>query len=402
VAMLRGRRDRYHRLGLLIPLTFAAAMTPVQIGVGDWAARFVAASQPVKLAAMEGLVTTRAHAPEAIGGLFYGGRLHGALKIPDGLSLLLHLSPAGQVTGLSSVPAADQPPVAIVHLAFDTMVGIGFALLALGGWLAWSWWRRRAVPGSRWFLRGVAASGVAAVTATEAGWITTEVGRQPWIVYGVLRVAHAVNPAPGRQWDAPCRSERKARRGHPATTDMPVDPVRLGERLEPISDIGRRLGAAEDQNAALAEGKIKQPEDLLLGFRAQVDEEIATGDQVEAREWWIGQDIVNGKYHEVAQLGDNSIRAILLLKKAGKSRRGDVRRDRLRINPVAGERHRVAIDIGGEDLQYHRRLRRCGFLEEEHRDGVGLFASAAAGNPDPQWTVRPVPAYEIGDDLLRQ
>ena len=197
VAMLRGRRDRYHRLGLLIPLTFAAAVTPVQIGVGDWAARFVGASQPVKLAAMEGLVATQSHAPEAIGGLFYGGALHGALKIPDGLSLLLHLSPAARVTGLSSVPAADQPPVAIVHLAFDTMVGIGFAMLALGGWLAWSWWRRRAVPGSRWFLRGVAASGVAAVIATEAGWITTEVGRQPWIVYGVLKVASAVNPAPG-------------------------------------------------------------------------------------------------------------------------------------------------------------------------------------------------------------
>ena len=197
VAMLRGRRDRYHRLGLLIPLTFAAAVTPVQIGVGDWAARFVAASQPVKLAAMEGLVTTEAHAPEAVGGLFYGGRLHGALKIPDGLSLLVHLNPAGKVTGLSSVPAADQPPVAIVHLAFDTMVGIGFALLALGAWLAWSWWRRRTLPGSRWFLRAVAAAGVAAAVATEAGWITTEVGRQPWIVYGVLKVASAVNPAPG-------------------------------------------------------------------------------------------------------------------------------------------------------------------------------------------------------------
>jgi cytochrome d ubiquinol oxidase subunit I len=197
VAMLRGRRDRYHRLGLLIPLAFAAAVTPVQIGVGDWAARFVAASQPVKLAAMEGLTRTQSHAPEAIGGLFYGGRLHGALKIPDGLSLLVHLSPAGRVTGLSSVPAADRPPAAIVHLAFDTMVGIGFALLALGAWLAWSWWRRRAVPGSRWFLRAVAASGVAAVVATECGWITTEVGRQPWIVYGVLRVASAVNPAPG-------------------------------------------------------------------------------------------------------------------------------------------------------------------------------------------------------------
>jgi cytochrome d ubiquinol oxidase subunit I len=197
VAMLRGRRDRYHRLGLLIPLTMAAVVTPVQIGVGDWAARFVAASQPVKLAAMEGLATTQGHAPEAVGGLYYGGRLHGALRVPDGLSLLLHLNPAARVAGLDSVPAADQPPAAIVHLAFDTMVGIGFALLALGAWLAWSWWRRRDLPRGRWFLRAVAASGAAAVVATEAGWITTEVGRQPWVVYGVLRVASAVNPAPG-------------------------------------------------------------------------------------------------------------------------------------------------------------------------------------------------------------
>jgi cytochrome bd ubiquinol oxidase subunit I len=197
VAMLRGRRDRYHRLGLLIPLTFAAIMTPVQIGVGDWAARFVGADQPVKLAALEGLAHTQGHAPVAIGGLFYGGRLHGALTIPDGLSLLLRLNPAGRVTGLDSVPAADRPPVAIVHLAFDTMVGIGFGLLALGAWLAWSWWRRRDVPRSRWFLRAVAVSGVGATVAMEAGWVATEVGRQPWIVYHVLRVSNAVNPAPG-------------------------------------------------------------------------------------------------------------------------------------------------------------------------------------------------------------
>jgi cytochrome bd ubiquinol oxidase subunit I len=197
VAMLRGRRDRYHRLGLLLPLSFAAIITPVQIAVGDWAARFVGADQPVKLAAIEALTRTRTHAPIELGGLFYGGRLHGALTIPDGLSLLLRLSPAGKVTGLDSVPPADRPPVAIVHLGFDTMVGLGFGLLALGAWLAWSWWRRRDVPASRWFLRAVAVSGVAAVTAMEAGWITTEVGRQPWIVYGVLRVASAVNPAPG-------------------------------------------------------------------------------------------------------------------------------------------------------------------------------------------------------------
>src|SRR6185437_10322710 len=104
------------------------------------------------------------------------------------------------------------------------------------------------------------------------------------------------------QWDASGHTERKARRRPPAATDMPVDPVRLGEGLEPITDIGHSLGAAEDQNTALAEGKIKQQEDLLLGFRAQVNEEIATGDQVEARERRIGQDIVNGKHHEVAQL----------------------------------------------------------------------------------------------------
>jgi cytochrome d ubiquinol oxidase subunit I len=197
VAMLRGRRDRYHRLGLLVPLTFGAVLTPVQIGVGDWAARFVGADQPVKLAAMEGLSRTQGHAPLSLGGYFAGGRMHGALTIPDGLSLLLRLRPSGRVTGLDSVPPAGRPPVEIVHFAFDAMVGIGFALLALGAWLAWSWWRRRDVPRSRWFLRAVALSGVAAVTAMEAGWITTEVGRQPWIVYHVLRTASAVNPAPG-------------------------------------------------------------------------------------------------------------------------------------------------------------------------------------------------------------
>jgi cytochrome bd ubiquinol oxidase subunit I len=197
VAMLRGRRDRYHRLGLLLSATFGAVMTPIQIGVGDWAARFVGADQPVKLAAMEGLANTRGHAPLAIGGLFYGGRIHGALTIPDGLSLLLRLNPSGRVTGLNSVRPADRPPVEIVHFGFDAMVGIGFGLLALGAWLAWSWWRRRDMPRSRWFLRAVALSGVATVVAMEAGWVVTEVGRQPWIVYHVLRTATAVNPAPG-------------------------------------------------------------------------------------------------------------------------------------------------------------------------------------------------------------
>jgi cytochrome d ubiquinol oxidase subunit I len=201
VAMLRGRTDRYHRLGLLIPLTFGAAVTPVQIVAGDWAARFAAAGQPLKLAAMEGLYTSGRGVPESLGGYFAGNRLHGALRIPDGLSLLLHLSPNGYVVGLQSAPASDRPPlVTLVHLSFDTMVAIGFGLLALGGWLALAWWRRRSMPRSAWFLRATAVSGVAAVAAMEAGWIVTEVGRQPWIVYRVLRVAAAVNPAPGLAW----------------------------------------------------------------------------------------------------------------------------------------------------------------------------------------------------------
>ena len=200
VAMLRGRRDRYHRLGLLVPLVLGVAAAPVQIVVGDWAARSVSAEQPTKLAAMEGLFRSGTHAPLAVGGFYSGNELHGALHIPDGLSLLVHLRPDGYIAGLDQVPPELRPPVPIVHLAFDTMVGIGFGLLALGLWLGYGWWRRRELPRSRWFLRAVALSGVAAVAAMEAGWVTTEVGRQPWIVYRVLRVDDAVNPAPGLGW----------------------------------------------------------------------------------------------------------------------------------------------------------------------------------------------------------
>jgi cytochrome bd ubiquinol oxidase subunit I len=203
VAMLRGHRDRYHRLGLLIPLSFACAITPIQIVVGDWAARYVADDQPAKLAAMEGLYHGRHGTPLSVGGVYYDNALHGAIHLPNGLSLLAHLDPNAYVAGLDGVPAGQRPPVNVVHLAFDTMVGIGFALLALGAWLAWTWWRHRDMPTTTWFLRAVAVSGIASVVAMESGWITTEVGRQPWIVYGLLRVDQAVNPAAGIGWGLP-------------------------------------------------------------------------------------------------------------------------------------------------------------------------------------------------------
>ncbi|MFI6181139.1 cytochrome ubiquinol oxidase subunit I [Nonomuraea sp. NPDC051191] len=197
VAMLRGRRDRYHRLGLLLPLTVAAAVTPVQIGVGDWAAHFVAEYQPVKLAAMEGVFRTSRDVPLHLGGIAVDGELKYALEIPYGLSLLAHWNPHAEIAGLTEVPPADWPPVNIVHWGFQVMVLLGFALLLLAACLALSWKRRRDLPRTPWFLRGVALSGVAAVLALESGWVVTEVGRQPWIVFRVMRTSEAVNPAPG-------------------------------------------------------------------------------------------------------------------------------------------------------------------------------------------------------------
>jgi cytochrome bd ubiquinol oxidase subunit I len=203
VAMLRGKRDRYHRLGLLIPLTAAIIITPIQIGVGDWAAASVADLQPTKLAAMEGLTTTTKGAPEALLGYYSNGELHDAIRIPKGLSLLAKHNIDATVQGLDATPPSDRPSdplVTVTHLAFNAMVGIGFAFLGLGIWLAWAWKRHHNIPKNRFFLRAVALSGIAAVTAMECGWITTEVGRQPWVVYNILKVADAVNPERGLQY----------------------------------------------------------------------------------------------------------------------------------------------------------------------------------------------------------
>lgn len=197
VAILRGRNDRYHRLGFVIPFVVAALLSPVQAVVGDWAAKFLADNQPVKLAAIEGLTETTAGAPLSLGGVYDGDELRYAVEIPNGLSILAQNDPGAVVAGLEEVPESDRPPVNIVHWSFQLMVGIGSALIGLAAWFAWAWWRRRDLPRSRWFYRAAALSGVAAVVAVEAGWVTTEVGRQPWVVYGLLRTEDAVTPVPG-------------------------------------------------------------------------------------------------------------------------------------------------------------------------------------------------------------
>ncbi len=201
VAMLRGKRDRYHRLGFIIPFTVAAIATPIQLFVGDTAARAVADDQPAKFAGMECIYKGGSDQTEYLGGRCVDGQVKGGIGIPGLDSFLVGFSKNTDVTGLNQIPKDEQPPaLTMLHLAFDTMVGVGTLLFLFAVWWAIAWWRKRDIPESKWFLRGGAISGVAAVVALESGWIVTEVGRQPWIVQGFMRTSEAVTPAQGIWW----------------------------------------------------------------------------------------------------------------------------------------------------------------------------------------------------------
>jgi cytochrome bd ubiquinol oxidase subunit I len=195
--MIHGRNGRYERTALAIPLAVAALAAPVQIVVGDWAARDVAKDQPVKLAAMEGLAHTTDGASEHVLGWYDGHEVVDGIAIPDLLSILAFHTPHAKVIGLDSVPAADRPPVNVVRIAFQTMVGIGTGLAALGVLYLYVRIRKRRLPRPRWFYWAVVAAGPASIVALIAGWITTEVGRQPWVVYGYMKTAQAVTGANG-------------------------------------------------------------------------------------------------------------------------------------------------------------------------------------------------------------
>jgi cytochrome d ubiquinol oxidase subunit I len=197
VARLRGRWGRYERTAFVIPLTIAALASPVQVLVGDWAGREVAAKQPVKLAAFEGLGKTERGAALHVLGWYSDGEVKYGLRIPKGLSFLSTHRLNAEVQGLDSVPRAQQPPVNVVRVAFQTMVGIGTLLATLGLIYLVVRVRRRRLPESPWFYRAVVVAGPLAVVALIAGWIVTEVGRQPWVVYGYMRTSEAVTGAGG-------------------------------------------------------------------------------------------------------------------------------------------------------------------------------------------------------------
>ncbi len=194
--LLRDRSNYFHRSALGIALVVACVSVPLQILSGDFSARVVGRLQPAKLAAMEAHYRTQTGAPLLIGGI-PNDETHTtayALSIPKGLSFLLADNVNAKVVGLEEFPRRDWPNVRIVHWSFDLMVAAGMALLVLSVAAGWLWLKKRRLPDNKGLLRSLVAAGPLGFVAIEAGWVVTEVGRQPWIIYGVMRTEQAVTP----------------------------------------------------------------------------------------------------------------------------------------------------------------------------------------------------------------
>ena len=197
--LLFDRRNAFHRGALRVALLVGAPAAVLQPLSGDISARAVAKWQPAKLAAMESHFETARRVPLVIGGVpdMDKRETRYALRIPGGLSFLAFHDVNAEVKGLNEFPRRDWPHVPIVHTAFQLMVGLGSYLALLGLWSGWLAFRRRELADTRGFLPAVALTAPMGFIAIEAGWTVTEVGRQPWVVYGVLRTAEAVTPMPG-------------------------------------------------------------------------------------------------------------------------------------------------------------------------------------------------------------
>jgi cytochrome d ubiquinol oxidase subunit I len=197
--LLRDRTSTFHRRAMGVALALAIISIPLQIVSGDFIAKMVAERQPAKFAAMEGHYRTESGAPLTIGGIPDDEAMETkyAIKIPYGLSFLAHGDPDAEVTGLEDIPRDEWPNTKVVHWAFDIMVGAGFLMLFIALWAAWRWWRLKRLPDDKRLLRALVFAGPLGFIAIEAGWFVTEVGRQPWIIYQVMRTEDAVTPMPG-------------------------------------------------------------------------------------------------------------------------------------------------------------------------------------------------------------
>jgi cytochrome d ubiquinol oxidase subunit I len=197
---LRDRGNLFHRRAIAIAFTIGAVAAMMQPISGDASARAVAHLQPLKMAAFEGIFHGGPHAPLALGGIpdVKDRRLLYAIELPSMLSIMTYHNADAIIPGLDSFPEKDWPaPMIAVHLGFQIMVGAGFAMAGLGLWGALLRWWRRTLFYSICFIHALVAAAPLGLIAVEAGWVVTEVGRQPWIIYGVMRTADAVTPMPG-------------------------------------------------------------------------------------------------------------------------------------------------------------------------------------------------------------
>ena len=197
--LLKNRGIAFHRHALSIALTIGVPAAMLQPISGDLSARVVAQQQPIKLAALEGQFATERGAPLRIGGIpdESAATTRYAVEIPHGLSFLAFHDLNAEVKGLNAFARELWPPVRPVHFSFQLMVALGTVMAAVGVWVALVVVRKRAVSNDRLLLRALAIITPFGFIATEAGWTVTEVGRQPWVVQGILRTRDAVTPMPG-------------------------------------------------------------------------------------------------------------------------------------------------------------------------------------------------------------
>jgi cytochrome bd ubiquinol oxidase subunit I len=198
--MLRGRGTAYHEAALKLAMGVGVVVSILQAISGDISAHWVAHNQPVKLAAMEGLFETTERAPLTIGGIPdpESRTTRWGIEIPGGLSFLADRDINAEIQGLNDFPMDEQPDPRPVHLAFQTMVGIGTTLIVGSVTFWFVAWRRKAVQPGPWILRGLVLLAPLGFVAIEAGWIVTEVGRQPWVIQGVMRTEDAVTQVPNQ------------------------------------------------------------------------------------------------------------------------------------------------------------------------------------------------------------
>ncbi|MEO6849763.1 MAG: cytochrome ubiquinol oxidase subunit I, partial [Mucilaginibacter sp.] len=197
--IVRKKNPKFHYMAFRIAIVFAAVAAILQPLSGDISAREVAKHQPAKLAAMEAHFKTEKMSPLIIGGIpdTKTKEVNYAIKIPGLLSFMTYDDFNAEVTGLDRIPVKDQPPVAITHYAFQVMVGLGMLMLGLALLYFFALLKKKQWFKAPWFLNLFVSATPLGFIALEAGWTVTEVGRQPWIIQGVMRTADAVTPMPG-------------------------------------------------------------------------------------------------------------------------------------------------------------------------------------------------------------